>query len=129
LRRRTRVKRFLVSFGIAAAYTLGCFLALSQAPATPPKLEPTETQKLKLENAQLRAQVARDRADQAANAYNATIAAFFEMCNQVKKENGWDAGVTCNISTLAFSPPKPTPSPAPTPTDPGKSQSKSPPGK
>lgn len=70
-------------------------------------LEPNETQKLRLENAQLRLQLAVNQLRPAQQQYQQRLLEFFEMCDQVKKENRWDKAVTCSPETLQFSPPPP----------------------
>lgn len=90
------------------ALIIGCPLIVYclQAPDLKPvELKPSDLQQLKLENLQLKAQLALQNFNQAQANYNQSVTALFQLCDEVKKENNWDKGVTCDPNTLKFSAP------------------------
>lgn len=72
------------------------------------KFEPTEVQKLKLENAQLRAGIAQRDLTAAQRAWNEAAAALKAEADAIKKENGWPDDTQFDMQTLKFTekPPK-----------------------
>ena len=125
----------VVSFGFAifsAGEVSGELKVLAQEKATaeakgPPYI-PSEVQKLKLENAQLRAGIAQRDLTAAQKAWNEAAAALNAEAAAIKKENGWPDDVAFDFQTLRFSPApagqrdKDTPAPSP----PAKPESKKP---
>lgn len=92
-----------------------CLIAAAQTPGTSgaggagtevlkPKFEPSEIQKLRLENAQLKLKLTIATTVQAAqNEYNQRMAEFNAVCETIKTENKWTAKATCDPSTLQVS--------------------------
>ena len=110
--RRWSVGRYTLSTCSLLFFAVACGLwpvaSHAQDPeGKSPDLKPTDVQQLKLENLQLKAQLALQTFNQAQAAYNQSVVALFAGCDEVKKENNWDKGVTCDPNTLKFSPPSP----------------------
>jgi hypothetical protein len=76
-------------------------IALIPPPACPPCI-PDETQRLKLENKQLKAALAIDKFNAARAEWNTAEAAFRSECDAIKKENNWPEDVTCDLQTMKF---------------------------
>lgn len=82
--------------------------AAAEEKAKPPYI-PSEVQKLKLENAQLRAGIAQRDLTAAQHAWNAAAGEFRAACDAIKKENSWPEDVTCDLQTLKVTEPPPKP--------------------
>lgn len=87
----------LLLFILSAAALAQAFQAPAPAPSP---YKPTELQAAKLENLQLRAQMAQQ------NYFNA-LGALQGECAKIVAENKWDPKVTCNLLTLEFFLPQP----------------------
>ena len=73
------------------------------------KFEPSEVQKLKLENAQLRAGIAQRDLTAAQKAWNEAAAALNAEAAAIKKENGWPDDLAFDFQSLKFTPAPPKP--------------------
>src|SRR5271163_2427988 len=86
-------------------FLLGVALfGVQDKPKTPPFI-PNEVQKLKLENAQLRAGIAQRDLTAAQRAWNEMAAAFQSTCKEIKTENNWPEDLTCDLQSLQFTEP------------------------
>lgn len=108
------------------ALLLLSFLLLASLGLSAADLVPSESQKLKLENAQLKARISLIEAQGAASRFAEIRKAFDTTCAEVIKENKWPEGATCNPDSLAIVPPEvkavapvapTTPTKAPPPVD------------
>lgn len=95
-----------------------CFLSSGSAQTKPaaPVYEPTEIQRLRLENAQLRVQLIGTAIQPLQQRYQEQLMILAKLCEEVRKENKWPQDIECDVRTLQFVPrPKPEATPIPVP--------------
>ena len=99
------VRDFVLRLAIVVAFVGGAAIPQEKPkpPACPP-CAPSEVQKLKIENAQLRAGIAQRDLTAAQRAWNEAAAALKAEADAIKKENGWPDDTQFDMQTLKFTP-------------------------
>ena len=105
----------LTRIGLAFAVFAVAIWAAAQ-PSNPRTFTPNETEALKLKVAQQEWELSSVYAQQAQQRFQAAIAAFSKVCNDIKTANKWPAETQCDPQTLAVTaPPAPPPPKLPDP--------------
>jgi hypothetical protein len=117
---------------IAISIVLHCMMLLCVAasqdkppvgpPAPTPAYEPSEGQRLKLENAQLKALVIALQIQPLEQKRQEQVKALSDLCETIRKENKWPDNIKCDLSTLKFAPEQPKVERQPVPPPPGAPQ-------